>query len=67
MMLDDEALKLMVEHGTYWCPTLSVYIPEHIEDDTELRRRIVARSQEGVPESHEHGRQDRVWHGCRSL
>src|SRR5688572_17414800 len=42
MMLDDEALKLMVEHGTYWCPTLSVYIPEHIEDDTELRRRIVA-------------------------
>lgn len=42
MMLDDEALKLMVEHGTYWCPTLSVYIPEHAEDDTELRRRIIA-------------------------
>ncbi len=42
MMLDDEALKLMVEHGTYWCPTLSVYIPEHAEDDTELRRKIVA-------------------------
>lgn len=42
MMLDDEALKLMVEQGTYWCPTLSVYFPEHAEDDTELRRRIVA-------------------------
>lgn len=42
MMLDDEALKLIVEHGTYWCPTLSVYIPEHEEDNTELRRKIVA-------------------------
>ena len=42
MMLDDEALKLMVEHGTYWCPTLSVYLPEHEEDDTELRRKIIA-------------------------
>lgn len=42
MMLDDEALKLMIEHGTYWCPTLSVYIPEHEEDNTELRRRIIA-------------------------
>lgn len=42
MMLDDEALRLMVEHGTYWCPTLSVYIPDRAEDDTELQRRIVA-------------------------
>jgi imidazolonepropionase-like amidohydrolase len=42
MMLDDEALKLMVEHGTYWCPTLSVYIPEHEEENTELRRKIIA-------------------------
>ena len=42
MMLDDEALKLMVEQGTYWCPTLSVYFPELEEDNTELRRRIVA-------------------------
>jgi imidazolonepropionase-like amidohydrolase len=42
MLLDDEALGLMVEHGTYWCPTLSVYIPETPEDDTELQRRIVA-------------------------
>jgi imidazolonepropionase-like amidohydrolase len=42
MMLDDEALKLMIEHGTYWCPTLSVYFPEQEEDNTELRRRIIA-------------------------
>jgi imidazolonepropionase-like amidohydrolase len=42
MMLDDEALRLMLEHGTYWCPTLSVYIPERAEDDTELRRKIIA-------------------------
>ena len=42
MMLDDEALRLMVEHGTFWCPTLSVYIPRSPEDDTDLRRKIVA-------------------------
>lgn len=42
MMLDDEALKLMVEQGTYWCPTLSVYFPEHEEDNTEQRRKIIA-------------------------
>ncbi len=42
MMLDDEALKLMLDNGTFWCPTLSVYIPSHAEDDTELRRKIVA-------------------------
>jgi len=42
MMLDDEALKLMVEQGTYWCPTLSVYFPETEEDNTEVRRRILA-------------------------
>ena len=28
MLLDDEMLNLMVERGTYWCPTLCVYIPE---------------------------------------
>ncbi|HXG93291.1 MAG TPA: amidohydrolase family protein [Blastocatellia bacterium] len=46
MMLDDEALKMMVEHGTFWCPTLSVYLPETQEDDTEMRRRIVAHHKE---------------------
>jgi imidazolonepropionase-like amidohydrolase len=46
MLLDDEALRLMVERGTFWCPTLSVYIPESKEEDTELRRRIVANHKE---------------------
>ena len=46
MLLDDEMLKLMVERGTYWCPTLSVYIPTEPEDDTELQRRIVASHKE---------------------
>lgn len=46
MLMDDEALKLLVEHGTYWCPTLSVYLPESAEDDTDLRRRIVAHHKE---------------------
>lgn len=42
MMLDDEALRLLIEHGTYWVPTLMVYVPRAPEDDTELRRKIVA-------------------------
>jgi imidazolonepropionase-like amidohydrolase len=46
MLMNDETLKLMVEHGTFWCPTLSVYLPEHEEDNTELRRRIVAHHKE---------------------
>jgi imidazolonepropionase-like amidohydrolase len=46
MLMDDEGLKLMVKRGTWWCPTLSVYIPESKEDDTELRRRIVAHHKE---------------------
>jgi imidazolonepropionase-like amidohydrolase len=46
MLLDDEALDLMVEHGTWWCPTLSVYIPETPEDDSELRRKVVAHHKE---------------------
>ena len=46
MLMDDEALKLLVTHGTYWCPTLSVYLPESAEDDTEMRRRIVAHHKE---------------------
>jgi len=46
MLLDDEGLRLMKEHGTWWCPTLSVYVPRSQEDDTELRRRIVAHHKE---------------------
>jgi len=46
MLMDDEALKLMVANGTFWCPTLLVYLPESAEDDTEMRRRIVAHHKE---------------------
>ena len=46
MLMDEETLKLMVENGTFWCPTLGVYIPEHESDNTELRRRIVAHHKE---------------------
>jgi imidazolonepropionase-like amidohydrolase len=46
MLLDGEALDLMVKNGTWWCPTLSVYIPESKEEDTPLRRRIVASHKE---------------------
>lgn len=46
MLMDDDALKLLVEHGTYWCPTLSVYLPESAQDDTQMRRRIVAHHKE---------------------
>ncbi|MFN2596384.1 MAG: amidohydrolase family protein [Pyrinomonadaceae bacterium] len=42
MMMDNEALRLLVEHGTYWVPTLMVYVPRTPEDDTDLRRKIVA-------------------------
>jgi imidazolonepropionase-like amidohydrolase len=46
MLMDDEAIKLLVERGTYWCPTLSVYLPEAREDNTEMRRRIVQHHKE---------------------
>src|ERR1043165_1412859 len=46
MIRDDEGLRLLVERGTFYCPTLSVYIPETPDEDTELRRRIVASHRE---------------------
>ncbi|HET8677757.1 MAG TPA: amidohydrolase family protein [Blastocatellia bacterium] len=46
MLMNDETLKLMVDRGVFWCPTLGVYIPEHEEDNTDLRRRIVANHKE---------------------
>ncbi len=44
--MDDEAIDLLIKYGTYWCPTLSVYLPETPEDNTEMRRRIVAHYKE---------------------
>ena len=41
MMLDDETLKLMVERGTYWCPTLYVYIDPGPLGLSEMRKRII--------------------------
>jgi imidazolonepropionase-like amidohydrolase len=32
MLMDDETLDLLVRHGTWWCPTLSVYIPSTPEE-----------------------------------
>ncbi len=46
MLMDDETIGLLIQQGTFWCPTLSVYIPEIPEDDTDVRRRIVAHHRE---------------------
>jgi imidazolonepropionase-like amidohydrolase len=47
MLLDDETLKLMVERGTYWCPTLCVYIPEDENAPvSDMVRRIIPRHKE---------------------
>jgi imidazolonepropionase-like amidohydrolase len=46
MLMDDEAIKLLVEHGTFWCPTISVYLPTTPEENNELTRRIVAHHKE---------------------
>ena len=67
MLMDDEALKLLVEHGTFWCPTLSVYLPESAEDDTEMRRRIVAHHKEVFQKAMRDGREDLLRHGRRRV
>ena len=42
--LTDEQLKMMVEHGTFWSPTLLVYLPEDEETANDpLRQKIVER------------------------
>jgi len=46
MLLNDEILRLMVQLGTYWCPTLSVYFPEEGTAMTDLQRRITDRHRE---------------------
>jgi imidazolonepropionase-like amidohydrolase len=43
MMLDDDTLRLMVQRGTFWCPTLSVYASDTgTEMPGDLMHRIVA-------------------------
>ncbi|MGH2567073.1 MAG: amidohydrolase family protein, partial [Bacteroidota bacterium] len=46
MLLDDEILKLMAARGTYWCPTLSVYVPDDPKQLTDVRKRIIQRHKE---------------------
>jgi imidazolonepropionase-like amidohydrolase len=41
MLLDDEAVDLLKQHGTYWIPTLSVYAAGLDADKTDFTRRIV--------------------------
>ncbi len=45
MFLDDRTLDLMVEKGTFWSPTMTVYLPreEHSPEDAAFRERIVER------------------------
>ena len=44
MFLDDRTLDLMVEKGTFWSPTMTVYFPEEGDAPEELafRERVVA-------------------------
>ena len=44
MFLDDKILDLMVKNGTFWCPTMTVYLPDEgaSEADIRFRNRIVA-------------------------
>ena len=45
MFLDDRTLDLMVEKGTFWSPTMTVYLPDEGADaeETEFRNRVVQR------------------------
>jgi imidazolonepropionase-like amidohydrolase len=43
MLLDDEAVDLLKQHGTYWVPTLSVYAAGLDKDKTDFTRQIVDR------------------------
>jgi imidazolonepropionase-like amidohydrolase len=43
MLLDDDAMGLLKQHGTYWVPTLSVYAAGLNKDQTDFTRRIVDR------------------------
>jgi imidazolonepropionase-like amidohydrolase len=41
-ILDEETLKVMIQKGTFWCPTLSVFRPEaDIDKPTDFSRRVV--------------------------
>ena len=48
MFLDNKILTLMVKKGTFWCPTMTVYLPDEgaSEADIRFRNRIVAEHKE---------------------
>jgi len=46
MLLDDEIIRLMVQRGVYWCPTLSVYFPLEGTEMTDLQRKVTQRHRE---------------------
>jgi imidazolonepropionase-like amidohydrolase len=43
MLLDDETVDLLKQHGTYWVPTLSVYVAGLDRDKSDFTRRVVDR------------------------
>lgn len=47
-LLDDETLDLMVERGTFWAPTMAVYIPEGPRDTWSRRSRAIVDSHKRV-------------------
>ena len=48
MLLDDRTLDLMVEKGTFWSPTMTVYLPKEDDDSDQaaLLGRVVERHRE---------------------
>jgi imidazolonepropionase-like amidohydrolase len=44
LFLDDKILALMVKNGTFWCPTMTVYLPDEGASEADIRfhNRIVA-------------------------
>ena len=43
MLLDDETIQLMKQHGTYYCPTMVAYVAGLKADKTDFTSRLVAR------------------------
>ena len=44
LFLDDKTVELMVQNGTFWCPTMTVYFPDKDASEADIRfhNRIVA-------------------------
>lgn len=48
MLLDDEAMRMMVERGTFWVPTISVYMDDQPRSQWSERTRKIVESHEKV-------------------